>query len=141
MRLKKRKKSNRFRGSRMHGRAAKKTHGSGNRGGFGNAGMGKHASHKKTLALKLYGKNYFGKEGLKAKRNKLIGINLSDLPKAPKSNELIIKGYKILGDGEAEKGIISKASGFSQKAKEKIEKIGGKAIVIGGKKSGKEKTG
>lgn len=134
MRLKKRKKSARFRGSRMHGRAAKKTHGSGNRGGFGKAGFGKHASHKKTLVLNQFGKDYFGKESLKAKQHKLVGINLRDLPKKLKSNEIVMKNYKILGEGEAEKGIIIKASGFSKQAKEKIEKAGGKAIVIGGEK-------
>ena len=127
MKLKKTKKSARFRGSRMHGRAAKKSKGSGNRGGVGMAGTGKKAGQKKTYVLKyLY--PYFGKEGLKAKQKKPIGINLRDLPK---NKEIAMKGYKILGEGEAEKGVVIKAAAFSKQAKEKIEKAGGKAIVIG----------
>ena len=130
MKLKKRKKSSRFRGSRMHGRAAKKSKGKGNRGGKGMAGTGKKAGQKKTY-LARYFPDYFGKEGLKRKLKKLIGINLRDLPK---KKEIQMNGYKILGEGEAEKGVVIKADGFSKQAKEKIEKAGGKAIALRAKK-------
>lgn len=140
MKLKRRKKSARFRGSRMHGRAAKKSKGKGNRGGKGMSGTGKKAGQKKTY-LARYFPDYFGKEGLKRKLKKFIGINLRDLPRALKGNELIMKNYKILGDGEAEKGVIIKADAFSKQAKEKIEKAGGKAILIREKKENiKEKA-
>jgi large subunit ribosomal protein L15 len=87
MRLKKRKKSTRMHGHGMgtHGGGArKKRKGSGHRGGIGMAGSGKRADQKKTLVLKLYGNNYFGKQGItsraSAKRiNKVM--NLEDIQK------------------------------------------------------------
>ena len=45
---------------------------------------------------------------------------------------------KILGNGELKKKLTIEADKFSQSAKEKIEKIGGKAIIIGSKE--KQKT-
>ena len=41
------------------------------------------------------------------------------------------KRIKILGDGLLSKSLIVKAHGFSAKAKEKIEALGGKAELIG----------
>ena len=41
------------------------------------------------------------------------------------------KRIKILGDGSLSKSLIVKAHGFSAKAKEKIEALGGKAELIG----------
>lgn len=39
-------------------------------------------------------------------------------------------GLKVLGDGELSKPLVVKAKKFSASAKEKIEKIGGKAEVV-----------
>ncbi len=42
----------------------------------------------------------------------------------------VMDGVKILGDGEITKPLTVKAHAFSKSAKEKIEKVGGKAEVI-----------
>lgn len=42
----------------------------------------------------------------------------------------VLDGVKILGDGELTKKLTVRAQGFSASAKEKIEKVGGKAEVI-----------
>jgi len=39
-------------------------------------------------------------------------------------------GIKVLGDGEIDRALTVKASGFSKSAKEKIEKAGGSAEVV-----------
>ena len=70
-------------------------------------------------------------------------INLSDLNKfeegATVTPELlketgviskVLDGIKVLGNGTLEKKLTVKATMFSKTAKEKIEKIGGKAEVI-----------
>ena len=70
-------------------------------------------------------------------------INLSDLNKFEEGTEItpellkdmgILKnqldGVKVLGNGTLEKKLTVKANQFSKKAKEEIEKLGGKAEVI-----------
>ena len=70
-------------------------------------------------------------------------INLSDLnkfendtvitPELLKEMGLVknqLNGIKILGNGTLEKKLTVKANQFSKKAKEEIEKLGGKAEVI-----------
>src|SRR3989344_8186462 len=82
LKVKKRKKSGRMRGSHTHGRGGKKkARGSGHQGGVGMAGAGKRADQKKTLVLNLYGNNYFGKsKALRRKQKiKLKEINLRDI--------------------------------------------------------------
>ncbi len=133
MKLKKTKKSKRLRGTTTHGWGARKKHkGSGHRGGFGMAGTGKRADHKKTLINKKYGNKYFGKQGItsksvKKKKNKVI--NLRDVQeKFAGKKEIDLSGYKILGDGEIKRAVVIKAKGFTKSAKEKIEKAGGEII-------------
>ncbi|OIO41534.1 50S ribosomal protein L15 [Candidatus Pacearchaeota archaeon CG_4_9_14_3_um_filter_31_7] len=156
MKIKKRNKSSRRMGRRTCFWGARKKHrGKGNKGGKGMAGSGKRADQKKTLIISKYGKTYFGKFGFKSiqqkKNRKLKEINLQDiekmidyfkkkgLVKESKDNvEINLKGYKILSDGELTKKLIIKASGFSEKAIEKIEKKGGKAIRISEEKIKKE---
>ncbi len=130
MKLKKRKKSSRFRGSRMHGRNAKKAKGKGNRGGKGMAGTGKKAGHKASF-LNRYMKDYFGKQGItsrKTERFKGSWINVSDI-QAKNVKELEFNG-KVLGDGEIKNAVTVKAKSFSSQAKQKIEKAGGKAVLL-----------
>ena len=62
MKLKKRKKSGRFRGSRMHGRSAKKAKGKGHHGGKGMSGTGKKSGQKISFVNKYFFP-YFGKKG------------------------------------------------------------------------------
>ncbi|MCX8158681.1 MAG: uL15 family ribosomal protein [Candidatus Pacearchaeota archaeon] len=137
MKIKKRKKSTRYRGSQTHRRGhRKRTRGLGNKGGVGMSGTGKRSGQKKTLVMKLYGAEYFGKD--KALRRgrvkpKLNIINLSQInasldkyKKTKDGYEINLKGYKILGDGDITEKLIITASSFSKSAKEKIEKAGGK---------------
>jgi large subunit ribosomal protein L15 len=139
---KKTKKSKKWRGDTTYGHGArKKWKGSGHHGGVGMAGTGKRADHKKSLVIKLYGNNYFGKQGItsrKTERNKSKQINIADIQnnldnlmkKYGKNNVLELKKYKILGEGELKSAVKIKAKGFSESAKEKIEKSGGEAILV-----------
>ncbi len=145
MKIKKRRKSSRFRGSHTHGRGfKKKARGSGHRGGFGMAGTGKRADQRKTLVLNLYGKDYFGKD--KALRRpiklkpKVINIetitrNIGSLiskGKAKESNgvyEINLENYKILGEGAPTIKLKITAHSASLSAIEKIKKAGGEVII------------
>jgi len=141
MRLKKRRKSSRRRGTRLCGWAAKKHKGSGNRGGKGMAGSGKQ---KKTYVIRYF-LPYFGREAKKKEKAKIKyeEINLKDiegrlekfkkegLTKEGKEGiELNLIGCKVLGNGEVKNKLILKARAFSSSAKEKIEKAGGKALIV-----------
>ena len=128
MKTKKRKKSSRFRGSHTHGRGGKKkARGSGHRGGFGMAGTGKRADHRKSYVHNLYGNDYFKKDKVLAKKIKikLKSINLDQI--TPENTNLL--GYKILSRGELSfKGKI-KASAVSSSALDKIKKSGSEIIL------------
>ena len=153
IKTKKRKKSSRYHG-RKRGTcgtgARKKMKGSGHRGGKGMAGTGKRADQKKTLILKLYGHDYFGKQGItskKTERDKRKRINLDSIYKNLESfgkrkgdaYEINLNSYKILaGQLEIKKKLIITAQSASESAIEKIEKAGGKIILIGNKEE-KEK--
>ena len=145
MKLKRRKKSSRFRGSHTHGRGfKKKARGSGHRGGKGMAGSGKRGDAKKTLVLSLFGNDYFGKDKTLRKKlvKKLHSINLyqisQNLPsfikskKAAESKEetsVNLKGYKILSQGDLHKKMKITASAASKSAIEKVKKHGGEIII------------
>ncbi|MDP2925413.1 MAG: uL15m family ribosomal protein [Nanoarchaeota archaeon] len=138
----KKKKSKNQRGNTTYGHGSrKKWKKSGHHGGCGMAGTGKRADHKKSLVINLYGNNYFGKQGVTSrksfkKNNEVINLNDIELKldsllkKHGKDKEIILKGYKILGEGELKQALTIKAKAFSESAKEKIEKAGGKAILI-----------
>ena len=136
MKIKKRKKSSRFRGTHTHGRGGKKkARGSGHQGGVGMAGTGKRADQRKTLVLNLYGNNYFGKSKTlrRKKRIKLKTINIRDLEQKLKGlKEIELKGYKILNGGELKDKIKITASAASKSAIEKIKKVGGEIIIQNG---------
>ena len=130
---KKRRKAARFRGRNSHGHGSrKKWRSSGEQGGFGMSGTGKRADHKKSLIINLYGNNYFGKQGITSRgtaKDKSKFINLKDIEKKYEKGEIDLKDYKVLGDGEITKALTIKARAFTQSAKEKIEKAGGKIIL------------
>jgi large subunit ribosomal protein L15 len=130
----KRTKIKRYRGQRTHGGGSqKKRRGSGNRGGYGNAGTGKRADHRKFTILKKYGLSYFGRHGFKRNAStitKVKTINISELPETPKL-DLKAMGYnKLLGNGQPKTKYEITVESCSTKAKEKIEKTGGKVTVI-----------
>ncbi len=162
MRLKKRAKS-----SRMHGRGAgshgwgfrKKHKKSGHRGGKGMAGSGKRADQKKSLVIKLYGNEYFGKQGITSRgteRDIRKRINLSDIEsnidtyvkkgiakKGKEGIEINLKNYKILGSSNSyivKNKLIIKAKEASKSAMEKVKKAGGEIIVSKKSELTKEKS-
>jgi len=143
----KRKKNSRQRGSWTHGWGAKKKHrGAGHRGGRGRAGSGKKGDAKKTLYWKDKGFGK-GKMGFTSLANtKIKTINISHLDsiidklvlenKANKKGDvydinLMVLGYnKLLGSGKVLRKINITIKEASQRAKEKIEKAGGKITVL-----------
>ena len=143
MKLKKRKKETRMNGHGMgtHGTGARKNRRkSGNHGGPGMSGSGKRADHKKTLVQKLYGNNYFGKQGVtsrKTQRDVRKRINVGDielhLEKYGKQTkdcyEVNLTNYKILGKGEVKNKLLVKCLEISESARAKIESAGGSVVV------------
>jgi|GEM_PF-403429 len=136
MKLKKRQKKSRMHGRKMgtHGGGARKNRkGSGHRGGYGLAGTGKRSGQKITLITKLYGHDYFGKQGVTSrntKKDKRLRINLRQINEKHKSGEVDLTGYKILGEGEVSRKLIIKAEDASKSAIEKVEAKGGKIILL-----------
>lgn len=144
--VKKRKKSTRFRGTHSHGRGfKKKARGKGHRGGIGMAGTGKRADQKKTLVLNQ-NKDYFGKKIPLAGRNpvkvpavdlrKLLDRldNLVENGKAKKNKEgyeLDLEGFKVLATGEVKIKLSIKAKAASKSAIEKVKKAGGEIVFSG----------
>ncbi|MCR4327234.1 MAG: uL15 family ribosomal protein [Nanoarchaeota archaeon] len=143
MKLQKRRKSTRMHGHKMgtHGHGSRKNRRkSGHKGGVGMSGSGKRADHKKTLINKLYGHNYFGKQGITSKgtkRDVRNRINVGDIElhigkygkKGKDGYEVVLKNYKILGRGEVKNKLIVTCLEISASAKEKIEKAGGSVTV------------
>lgn len=143
IRTHKRKKVSRMHGRKMgsHGWGARKKHKkSGHRGGTGMAGTGKRGDQKTTLITKLYGHEYFGKQGITSrgtKRDTRQRINLRQIEKnlekygkkTAKGWEINLPKYKILGEGEIKEKLIIKAMGASESARNKVKKAGGEIIV------------
>ena len=80
--------------------------------------------------------NIFKKEFLEVAVSKLgaLGVDEIDPEILRRKNVVSKRGVmiKVLGDGEIEKAVTVKAHAFSKSAREKIEKAGGKAEIIGG---------
>jgi len=144
IKTKKRKKSSRMHGKGMgtHGGGArKKRKGSGHKGGKGMSGSGKRADHKKTLITKMYGHNYFGKQGITSrgtKRDKRKRINLRDIElnlekygeKVGDKWEVNLDHYKILGTGKIKNKLTIKAKEASASAIREVEKVGGEIVLL-----------
>lgn len=153
MKIKKRAKRSRYRGTHTHGRGAKKkARGKGHRGGKGMAGTGKRADQKKSLVINLYGNKYFGtairRAGRKVKNTDSVDLgkisgNMDSLIRkgiAKESNgmiELDFSGKKVLCTGEINGKFKVKGDSFSKSAEEKIKKAGGQ--IEAGKKDKAEK--
>lgn len=133
--VRRRKKKNRLRGQRTHGKGnTKNKRGAGCRGGRGRAGSHKHKFSKYYMTFGV-------KRKLKAKE-KPKAINLDELSerlaklgrekKVEKEGDyIVINGNtlpvsKILSTGLISEKILVKNLAVSKKAKEKIEKAGGK---------------
>ena len=139
----KRRKVSRMHGRKMgtHGWGARKKHKkSGHRGGTGMAGTGKRGDTKTTLITKLFGHDYFGKQGItskKTKRDTRQRINLQQIEKnlekygkkTSKGWEINLEKYKILGEGEIKEKLIITATAASESALKKVKKAGGEIIL------------
>jgi large subunit ribosomal protein L15 len=139
----KRKKSSRMHGRKMgtHGTGCRKNkRGSGQRGGIGMAGSGKRADQKKTLITKLYGNDYFGKQGITSrgtKKDKRKRMTLMDIErnldcfgkKTAKGWEINLEEYKILGNDKVSEKLIITAKEASKSAIESVKKAGGDIIL------------
>ncbi|PIN93548.1 hypothetical protein COU54_02610 [Candidatus Pacearchaeota archaeon CG10_big_fil_rev_8_21_14_0_10_31_24] len=137
--IKKRKKSTRYRGSQTHKRGSpNRTRSRGSSGGQGMAGTGKRGDQKKSLVINQFGNNYFGKSKT-LRRGKapirLEVINLGDIEKRipgltakklvteSKGNyEIDLTGYKLLGTGELKIKAKITASAASNSAIESLKK-------------------
>ena len=132
MRVHKRKKNSRIRGARTVGWGFRQKHkGHGNRGGFGMAGTGKRADHKKQSAEMAVKGKYFGKQGATSratKRVKYDKINLKDIKANFPGAKIDLSKYKILGTGDGFKAEIVALSATASAIK-KMEKAGGKIIL------------
>lgn len=153
IKVKKRMKATRFRGTHTHGRGfKKKARGKGHRGGVGMAGTGKKADQKKTLILNLpY--EYFGTKPRLAGRTPK-NIEVIDLKKVVENIDAHIRrgtakeikgGYelnlgekKVLCTGELKVKLMIKAGSASNSATEKVKNAGG-SIEINEKASKSER--
>ena len=142
----KRKKNTRQRGEWTHGWGAKKKHrGAGHRGGRGKAGSGKRGDAKKPRYWS--DKKYFGKDGfspINAKQVKTVGLShldsmLDSLIKQGKASEdkgvfvvnlKDLKYDKLLGNGFITRKVEVSVGVASQRAVEKVEKAGGKVVLL-----------
>ena len=137
-------KTEKFRGSRTHGRGKKAGRGAGKRGGRGNAGLNKH----KVMTMIKYMPGHLGRYGFKRPQKMVrqdISINIKDLElqmdkflakgQAKKDGEAITLdldtlGYdKLLGLGEAVRPLNITIAKASASASSKIEDAGGKIIT------------
>jgi len=142
MKVHKRKKNSRLRGSRTAGWGFRQKHkGHGNKGGFGMAGTGKRADHNKQVPREAdKKKKYFGKQGVTSrgtKRVKYEKINLKDIKANFSGEKIDLSKHKILGTGDGFKAEIT-ALAATTGAIEKMEKAGGKIILPVAKESVKQ---
>ena len=125
------------RGAGSCGWGARKKHKkAGHKGGVGMSGTGKRADQKKTLVIKLYGNDYFGKQGITSKstkRDMRQRINLDTIEKNLESYgkkvgdkwEIDLSNYKILAGKKLTYKLVIKAKEASASAIEQVKKAGG----------------
>ncbi|MFH1721960.1 MAG: uL15 family ribosomal protein [Candidatus Altiarchaeota archaeon] len=131
-----------LRGSRTYGYGnAQKHRGAGSRGGRGKAGSKKHKWHH----FSKYHKGHFGHKGFKRPESGCIEIRKINVGFLSEHIERFVEeGYakktkkdlevdltkagfhKLLGSGTIDKALIIKVGSYSERAKEKVEKAGGK---------------
>jgi len=136
MKLKKRNKRTRVRGSRTGGWGFRKKHkGHGNKGGFGMAGtMGQQQQKAQMIAKEAGFEKYFGRKGFTSAstgKERTEQINLQDIRANiffKEGQKIELKEHKILGEGEGFKAEIH-AKAASAGAIEKMAKAGGKIIL------------
>ncbi|QLH75335.1 MAG: 50S ribosomal protein L15 [Methanomassiliicoccales archaeon] len=132
--------TNKFRGTRTHGRGKKSGRGAGKHGGTGNAGLHKH----KSMHMLKYMPDHFGRHGFKRPQKVVsakITMNVSDLQENLESMmrdgfavkeggtikvDLVKMGVdKLLGSGQITVAVDVTVAEFTETAKQKVEESGG----------------
>lgn len=109
----------------------KNARGKGSRGGVGRAGARKH----KFTHMTAYAPEEIRKVGFtnwNSKKYSVITVGrISDMvSRSAVKDEVELRGYKVLSNGEITVPVKIKAEGFSKQAVEKIRKAGGEAIPL-----------
>lgn len=133
-------KTDRFRGSRTHGRGKKSGRGAGKRGGVGNAGLHKH----KVMHMLKYMPDHFGRHGFKRPQKMVsakITMNVCDVEE--QLEQMMKDGYavkegkivkvdltkmgvdKLLGSGQIGVAVEVVVAAYTETAKHKVEESGG----------------
>lgn len=145
MKVKKRRKFSRWRGSRVHGRGKKnRTRGSGNQGGVGMSGTGKRGDQKKTLIINMYGNDYFGKSKtlrrgshfriqtmtVRSISESIATLVKKGIAKQDKSGYSVdLSAYKIIGNDKPHFALKITAKEATNSAKEAVASAGGEITV------------
>ena len=123
--------TNKFRGSRYHGRGKKAGRGAGKRGGRGNAGLNKH----KVMTRLKYMPGHWGMHGFNrhpSLRTVNSSINVGVVSEIANGDKIDLTemGYdKLLGSGQISKSLHIKVKEASSKAIEKVEAAGGSVEI------------
>jgi large subunit ribosomal protein L15 len=148
-------KTQKFRGSRTHGRGKKSGRGAGKHGGKGNAGLHKH----RYIEMLKFMPDHFGRHGFKRPQCSVVSkftINVSDIErnlakwvaegkvkdeKGLFTVDLVALNYdKLLGTGPVTKKLRITVPEASQKALEKVKAAGGEVVVTQEPEEKKEKS-
>ena len=137
-------KTDKFRGSRTHGRGKKSGRGAGKHGGTGNAGLHKH----KAMHMLKYMPDHFGRHGFKRPQKVVcakVTMNVSELEE--RLEGLMKDGYavkegkafkvdltkmgvdKLLGSGQISTAVDVMVSDCTETAKAKVEEAGGHILT------------
>ncbi len=138
------KRTEKLRGSRTHGRGKKAGRGAGKRGGRGNAGLLKH----KFNWMVKYDPDHFGRKGFKphpSLKHENVIINVGDLQSnlskfletgiATREGKNLVMDLtkvgvtKLLGAGSIKTPMTIKVPEATDRAREKVEKVGGKLVL------------
>ncbi len=120
------------RGSRTHGYGRVGQHRkSGDRGGYGLAGLRKH----KRFYMMKYMPDHFGKHGFVSRYRRKKAISVSDLERFVNKGVTKINLIELGYDKLVSKGVINVpveviTKEATEKAIEKIERVGGKVIIV-----------
>ncbi|MFL2963506.1 MAG: uL15m family ribosomal protein [Candidatus Thalassarchaeaceae archaeon] len=123
--------TNKFRGSRYHGRGKKSGRGAGKRGGRGNAGINKH----RLLTRLKYMPRHWGMHGFNrhpSLRKVNISINLQEVQDITEGDSVNLGelGYdKLLGKGKINRPINITVAKASERAVSKVEAAGGSVSI------------
>lgn len=123
--------TNKFRGSRYHGRGKKSGRGAGKRGGRGNAGINKH----RLLTRLKYMPRHWGMHGFNrhpSLRKVNISMNLQELQDMTEEDNVNLGelGYdKLLGKGKMNRAMNIVVAKASARAISKVESAGGTVTI------------